>query len=119
MLPRRLGIHDKFIPNAVLNPSFMPLLVVKDLIVALNLNSPKSDAPKEMPNFNLGAILLRKSFPKECLFPIETIVVTCSHSTKFLHDEGGPPPSSPCLDAVPKFMLDRLTCAGKTKNTLL
>jgi hypothetical protein len=51
---------------------FMQLLVVKNLVVAFDPNGPKSNAPKEVPNFNLGAILLGKPFPKESPFPIET-----------------------------------------------
>ena len=33
-LPSRLGIHDELIPNSVLNPGFVPLLLVKNLVVA-------------------------------------------------------------------------------------
>ena len=57
------------------NPGFMSLLVIKNLVVAFNLYGPKSNAPKKMPNFTFGPILLRDPFPEKSLFPIETIEV--------------------------------------------
>jgi hypothetical protein len=106
-LPRGLGIQDEFVPNVVFDPSFMALLVVKNLVVAFNPNGQKINAPKEVPNFNhLGTILLGKPFPEENLFPIETIIITQPHPTKFVHDVSGPPPRSLSLDAIPKLMLD-------------
>jgi hypothetical protein len=53
------------------------------------------------------------------LFPIETIVIAGPNSTKFVHDEGSPSPSSPGLDAIPKLMFHRFTSVRHTKNTLL
>ena len=92
--------------------------MIKNLVIAFNLDGPKNDASKKVPNFNLVAIFLGKPFPKESLFSIETIIVVRSHPTKFMHDVGGPPPRSPSLDAIQKFMLDPLTSIGKTKNAL-
>ena len=93
----------------MLESRFMPLFVVEDPIIPFNPNGPKRNASKKVPNFNFGAILLGKSFPKESLFPIKTIIVARSHPTKFLHNVGGPPPRSPSLDAIPKLVFNRFT----------
>ena len=83
--------------------------MVKHFVIAFNPNGPKSNASKKVPNFDLRATLLGEPFPKERLFPIEGIVVARTNPTKFMHDVGGPPPCPPSLDAIPKFVLDRLT----------
>ena len=113
-----LGIQDELVPNVVFDMRFMPLFMVKNLVVVFNPNGPKSKVSKEVPNFDLRAILLGKPFTEESLFLIETIIVTRFHPTKFIHDVGGPPPHPPNLDTIPKFIFDRLTSIGKTKNTL-
>jgi hypothetical protein len=118
-LPRRLGIKDEFVPNAVFNPRFMPLFMVKHFVIAFNPNRPKGNASKEVPNFGLRAILIRDPFPKESLFPIEAIVVARVNPTKFMHDISSPPPCPPSLNTIPKFMLDRLASVRKAKNALL
>ena len=35
-----------------------------------------------------------------------------------MHNEGGPSPSPPCLDVVPKFVFDQLTSIREAKHTL-
>ena len=97
---------------------FMPLFMIKNLIIVFNPNGPKGDTSKKMPIFNLGAILLEKSFPKESLFSIHIIIVVRPHPTKFMHDISNPPPRHSSLDAIPKFMLDQLTSIGRTKTAL-
>ena len=57
--PCHLGIQDEFVPNVMLHSRFVPLLVVKDHVVTFNPNGPKSDTSKEVPNFDLRAILPR------------------------------------------------------------
>jgi hypothetical protein len=36
-----------------------------------------------------------------------------------MHDIGGPSPSPPCLNTIPKFMFDQFTRIRHSKNTLL
>jgi hypothetical protein len=93
--------------------------MVKHFVIAFNPNRPKGNASKKVPNFNLRAILLGKSFPKERLFPIEAIIVARSDPKKFVHDASGPSPSHPSLDAIPKFVFDRLASIRETKDALL
>ena len=100
------------------NPGFIPLFVVKNLVVVLNLNGPKSNAPKKMPNFTFGPILPRDPFPEKSLFPIETIEVARPNPAKYLNNVGGPPPRPSCLNAFPKFMFNRLASVREAKNTL-
>ena len=57
--PCHIGIQDALVPNVMLHPRFVPLLVVKNHVDTLNPNGPKSDASKEVPNFDLRAILPR------------------------------------------------------------
>lgn len=52
-VPSCFGIHDEAVPNAMFNPHFMPLHLVEDPVVPLDLDGPKGDPPKEMPNFRL------------------------------------------------------------------
>lgn len=60
----RLGIHDEFVLNAVLDPRFMPMFMIENFIITLNPNGPKGNAPKKMPNFNFLVIFFGKFFPK-------------------------------------------------------
>jgi hypothetical protein len=48
--PFQFGIHDEFVPNKVLEFSFMPLGVAKHLIISPNPDGPKCDAMEEMLN---------------------------------------------------------------------
>ena len=100
------------------NPSFMPLFMVKNLVVALDPNGPKSNAPKKMPNLTFGPVLPRDPFPEKSLLLIETIEVVRPNPAKFLHNIGGPPPSLSCLNAITKFMFNRLACVREAKDAL-
>jgi hypothetical protein len=53
LFPRNLGVDNEFIPNAMFDPRFMPLFMVEDFVIAFNPIGPKSNAPKEVPNFNI------------------------------------------------------------------
>ena len=97
----------------------MPFHVVEDLVIPLNPNSPKCDASKEMPNLDFFTKFLRNTLPKNCLLPIECIIIFGPHSAKIVHNSGSPTPRPPSLDAIPKFMLHGLARMRKTKNTLL
>ena len=84
----------------------MPLRLIKDLVVPFDPNSPKSNAPEEVPNFDHFTIFLGDSFPEQGLLPIEAIIVVSSNPTKFMHNKCGPSPRPPSLNVIPKFMLD-------------
>ena len=118
-LPRRVGIHEKGIPNAGLHLRFMPLLLVKDLIISFNPNSPKGGTPEEVPNFGHLPKLERDSFTEDALLPIEAIKVAGSNPTKLMHNESGPSPCPPSLNTIPNFVFYRFTSVRKAKNTLL
>ena len=89
LLPSRHGIVNNLLSNPVFNFRFMPLFVVKNLIIAFNPNSPKGNTSQEVPNFAHFLIPFRDSFPEQGLRPIESVVVA-------------EPPNPPNLDAHPK-----------------
>ena len=104
-----MDIDDEFIPNLVFDFRDVLLFLIKTIVVAFNPNGLKCDTFKEVPNVNFLAIFFRNPFPKQNLFPIETIVVTGSHSTKFVHDESSQPLRSMGLDVISKLVHDRFT----------
>jgi hypothetical protein len=76
------------------------------VVIAFDPDGPKRNTPKEVPNFHLFAIFWGNLFPS-------------SNFAKFMHNKRGPPPCPPSLNAIPKFILDRLVCAREAKNILL
>ena len=74
-LPCRGGIHEEFVPNAGLILGFMPLFLIKHLVVPFHPNGPKRNTLEKMPNFDQFAEFVRDYFAKNRLFPIETIKV--------------------------------------------
>ena len=96
----------------------MPLLLIEHLVVPFKPNGPKCNPPEKMPNFDQFADFVRDPLAKKRLFPIETIEVPGPNSAKFVHNEGGPPPSSPRLNAIPKLVFNRFTRIGKAKDAL-
>ena len=118
-LPSRVGIHEKFVPNAGLHLGFMPFFLVENLVIPLQSNGLKSNTAEEMPNFDHLTEFVRDHFTKNGLFPIETIEVAGPNSAQFMHNIGGPPSSPPSLNTIPKFMLDRFISVRKTKDALL
>ena len=97
----------------------MPLFLVKHFVIPLNPNGPKCNTLKKLPNGFLLAILYGNPLAKKRLFPIEAIVMAGAHSIKLMHNESGPSPSFPSLDAIQKFMLNRSTFIRQAKDTLL
>ena len=79
---------------------------------------PKSNAPKEVPNFNHFTIILGDSFPEQGLLPIKVVIIVRFNPTKFMHKKCGPSPRPSCLNTKPKFMFDRFARV-KAKDTLL
>ena len=80
--------------------------MIEHMVIVFNPNGPKHDATQEVPNFDLLAEFLRDPFPKQGLLPIKTIIIASSNPIKSVHNKSGPSPCSPCLDAVPKCMLN-------------
>lgn len=103
----------------MLHFGLMPLFMVEHSIIPLNSNHPKCNVPKEMPNLDCLDKFIRNSLPEEGLLPIDTIIVACLNPTKLMHNEGGPPPSSLGLDAIPNSCLTDSFCVGEAKATLL
>ena len=68
------------------NLESMPLFLVENPIVILNPNHPECIAAEDVPNLDLLDKVLRDPFPKESLFPMETIIIACSN-----------PPQSSCM----------------------
>ena len=44
--PRRFGVSNEFIPNAVFDLGLMPMSMVKHFVTTLNPNGPKNDNPE-------------------------------------------------------------------------
>ena len=118
LVPSRLSIENKLIPNAVFHPRFMSLFIIEHFVITFHPNGPKSNTSKEVANFDFLAVLLRNSFPKDGLFPIKTIIIARTDSTKFVHNVSCPTPSPSRLIAIPKLVFNGLTRVGKAKRTL-
>ena len=101
LIPCRLGVNDKVIPNSLLDFGHMPLFLVEHLIITFNPNGPQNNPSKKVPYLNNFVISFRNSFPEQGLFPIETIIITHSYPAKLMHDECCPSPLPTCLDAIP------------------
>ena len=71
-----------------------------------------------MPNFDFFDKFPLDPLSKQCLLPIEAIVITRSNPTEFMHDEYDPSPCPPCLDTVPEFVLDWFTSIQEAKWAL-
>ena len=97
---RRFGINDELVLNTMLNLRHVPLFLVKHFVIPFNSNGPKSNAPKKVPNFHHFAIFFGNPFPKNCLLPLEDVIIANSYLAKFMHDVRGPSPSSPSLNVV-------------------
>ena len=93
-------------PNEMFHFGLMPLFMVEHPIIPFNSYHPKGDALEEVPNLGCLSKFLRKSFPKEGLFPIEVVIVAYLNPAKLVHEEGGPLPSMPCLNAIPKLVFN-------------
>ena len=115
----RDSVSNEFIPHALFDLGFVPLLVVEHFVITLDLNAPKCNVSKEMPNLNHFAKFVHDYFSKQCLFPIKAIIVVGSHPTKLVRNEGGSSLDPPCLDAIPKFVFDRFTHIRETIGALL
>ena len=63
-LPSHLGIHDE-----VVDLGFIPLLFAKHLVLVFNLDSPKGNITKKVPNLNHSHKVLKNHVSKENLFP--------------------------------------------------
>ena len=63
LFPGEFAIDNVFLPNEVLNFEFMLWLLVKDLIILFNPNSPHDKFPKNMPNIKPRFVLLSMSCP--------------------------------------------------------
>lgn len=87
-----LGIHD--------HVRLVPLFMIENLLIAFDLNSLKGIATQHMPNHNFLSKFFGDLFCKECLFPIEIVVVARANPTKIMHDVCGPSPSPLSLDAA-------------------
>jgi hypothetical protein len=118
-IPCGFGVNDESIPNPVLDLRLVPLFMIEHFVVAFNPNGPKCNTPKEVPYLKKKCRIFGNPFSKQCLFPIEPIVIAISNPTKFKHSYCGPSPHPPSLDAVPNFMLVRLACTREAKITLL
>ena len=93
----------------------IPLFLVKHPIIAFNLDSPKINAMKEVPNLHLIGELLRNSH-QEHLFSIEPIINTSwtphtSCMMKVVHYQ------TTGLNAIPKLVFNQFACCKK--NTFL
>ena len=96
----------------------MSLFVVEHFIITFNPDGPQSDATKEVPNFNLYAKFPPYHFPINSLFPVEIVVVANPHSAQLMHDERGPSPSPPRLDAILHVLFNRFTGLREAKDAL-
>lgn len=56
--------------------------MIENFVVTFEPNGTKGDATKKVPNFDLVAKFLLDSFPKQRLFPMETIMVASPYPTK-------------------------------------
>ena len=117
--PCCLGVDDEFIPNTVFDLRLMSLFMAKHLVVAFIPNGPKRNTAKKVPNFDLFAKFLTNPSPKQSLFPMEAIKVADSNPTKLIHDECGPSPSPPNLNAIPNFMFDRFAHIWEAKKHIV
>jgi hypothetical protein len=71
LCPHHLGIHNEVIPNKVFHFILKPLFMVERPTNPFNLDHPKANALKDMPNFSFLGKLRRNSFANEGLFPIK------------------------------------------------
>jgi hypothetical protein len=60
--------------------------------------------------------LSKDSLPKKGLFPMKVIITTGPDPAPFTHDEGGPLSSSLGLNAIPKLMLNCISCVRELKK---
>ena len=118
LLPRHFGINDELVPNPLLDLRLMPLFVIENLIITFDPDGPKHNTSKKVPNYDHLAVLFGNPLSKHDLFPIEAVIISGSNPTKFLHNECGPSPRPPSLDAIPEIMFDRLTGVGEAKHAL-
>lgn len=93
--------------------------MIKHFVLMLNPNEPKCNIPNEVPNFDIFTIFLRNPLPIHGLLPVETTIIAHSDPIKSVHDEGGPSPRTPHLNAIPKFIFDRFTHDGRLKTHCL
>jgi hypothetical protein len=81
------GIDDENIPNLILDFRHVPLFMVKHFVITFNPDGPNCNASKQMPNLNVFAELFGNPFPKQCLLPIEIIILASSSPAKFMHNK--------------------------------
>ena len=72
----------------------------------------------KVSNLNKLDELLRDPLPEESMFPMEIIILADPNLVEFMHDKGGPQPSSSSMDAILKFAIVRFTRGSKAKHTL-
>lgn len=87
--------------------------MVEHPINLFNPNCPKGNAMENVVNLDFLIKFLRSSFPKKSLLPTIIFIVDRPNPPMLMHDESGSPPSTPCLNVIPKLVL------GIQKNTLL
>lgn len=99
--PSDFAIDNAFLPNEVLNLELMPLLLVENLIVAFNQDSPQGNAPKKMPNPILGFVFLLEAMSKHTIMPVKFMERLLSGTTKLKENLQSPPPNPLSLEAIP------------------
>ena len=74
---------------------------------------------EKVPNFHFLDKLLRNPLPQKGFAPMKAIMITGTDPAKIMHNENGPPLSSPGLNAIPKCMLNRYAHVRIAKHTIL
>lgn len=95
------GVDDELIPNPLVDLGLTSLFVVTYFVVAFEPDGPKRNVFKNMPNLDHFTKFIRKFFTKQCLLPIEVVIIARSTPHKFMHNERGPSPRPHGLDVVP------------------
>ena len=97
------------------NLGFVPLTLVKKLVVALNPNGPKGNALMEVPNTNQFDKFLTNPLTIDGLFPMESVIelVAFDH-IKFMYNKHSPSPSSYGLGAILRIVFEQLVGVRKT-----
>lgn len=78
--------YNAFFPTEILNPKFVPLLMVEDLAIMLNPNNPHDNAPEGVPNSKSCFVILLDALPKHVIFPVKFMERVLPGATKLKKD---------------------------------
>ena len=94
----------------------MPFFMIEHPIILLNPNSPTCNVAEKVPNLHFLDKLLKNPLLKNGLSPMKGIMITSMDSTKIMHDESGPLPSSLGLECNPKFYVKPIRLCQEDKT---